>query len=310
MIRLKVEKTVFIGSKNFGLEILKKMHSLDPNSLIGVITLDDSKDARSVLEEFRKYCCLENDIELHIAKNKKAFNQIIRNLKPDRCIVACWYWLIEKEILDSVKYGLIGIHHSSLPKYRGGSPLVWQIINGEKTIGSSIFSFTEGMDSGPIWKQFFVSLNEEDSIKTILEKLETQILDWFDKNYIKFLNHEIIPHPQSKKGLSYCAQRFSFDGKIDWTKSARDINNFIRAQSHPYPGAFTHYREKKLIIWKARLVDMIYYGTPGQVARVTKEGVYVICGDSKSILLETVQREEAPMKPANKVLKSFKVRLC
>ena len=303
------ERTIFIGSKKLGLNILKKMHKLEPNSLVGAVTLNDSKDTRSGLDEFRTYC-LENDILLNIAKNKKTFNQIIHDLKPDRCIVVNWYWLIEKEILDSVKYGFIGIHHSSLPTYRGGSPLVWQIINGESIIGSSIFTFTEGMDSGPIWDKVFVNVTDEDCVKTILEKLETKILEWFNKNYLRILNHEISPQPQLKQGRSYCAQRFPFDGKIDWNKTARDIHTFIRAQSHPYPGAFTHYRKKKLIIWKAKPLDMIYHGTPGQVARVTKEGVYVICGDSKPIVLETVQLDGAPMKPAHKVLKSFKVRLC
>lgn len=301
-------RIVFIGSKNFGLNVLKKMHSIDPESLVGVITLDDSKDTRSVLEEFRNYC-IENNIRLHTATDKKMFNHIIQDLNPDLCIVTCWYWLIEKEILDSVKKGFIGIHHSPLPQYRGSSPLVWQIINGETRAGSSIFTFTENMDSGPIWYTALVTIHENDSINDILERLEHRILTWLENNYSDILSNKAKPRPQTELNISYCAQRFPFDGKIDWTKNARDIHNFIRAQSHPYPGAFTHYRNKKLIIWKARLLDMTYYGTPGQVARVTKEGVYVICGDSKPILLETVQLEGSPMKPANKVLKSFKVRL-
>lgn len=306
---MKIERVMFVGSKKLGLEVLKRMYLIDPDSLVGVITLDDSKDSRSVLEEFRNYCCIENDIGMYVPTNRRMFDSIIHDLKPDLCIVVCWYWLIKKELLDMVLYGFVGIHHSSLPEYRGGAPLVWQIINGKRYIGSSIFTFTEDMDAGPIWDKIWVTVNEEDSVKDVLGKLEGKILTWFDENYLKLLDLKIEPSPQSEDGVSYCAQRFPCDGKIDWNKGAREIYNFIRAQSDPYPGAFTYYQEEKLTILKVRPVDMVYYGTPGQVARVTKEGVYVICGDSKPILLEEVRLEDGEKKPANKVLRSFRVRL-
>lgn len=304
------ERVVFIGSKQFGLNMLKQIHAIHPDSLKGVITLDDSKDPRSVLDKFKQFCTSEN-ILITILKNKRMFNKTIQLYNPELCIVACWYWLINKETLESVKHGFIGLHHSALPQYRGGSPLVWQIINGETRIGSSIFTLKDGIDSGPIWYTAFITVYETDSIRDILERLETRILSWVKENYTALLNHEIDPYPQIEKNVSYCAQRFPKDGKIDWTKNANEIHNFIRAQSHPYPGAFTHYRDKKLIIWKTRLTKIkTYYGTPGQVAQVTNEGVSVICGDNKPIMLLDVQLEGEPLKPANKVLKSFKVRLC
>lgn len=283
------------------------MYRLNPESLKAIITIDDRKDTRTVYNDIIDFWEKHN-IRLYVVKNRNQFREAIYNLKPELCIVVCWYWLIGKEVLSFVPKGFIGIHHSLLPKYRGSSPLVWQMINGEKEVGTSIFSFTEDMDAGDIWHQEIVKITAKDYIKDALDKLENKVLNWFRKNYLNILNDKIQPFPQEHSQATYCAQRFPFDGQIDWNKSSTEIYNYIRAQSEPYPGAFTHFNGKKLTIWRARPLDVTYYGEAGQVARVSKEGVYVICGDQKPIILETVQLENDEEKPANNVIKSFKTR--
>jgi len=305
-----MNKVVFIGSKKFGLSVLEKMYSLDSESLIGVITLDDSKDDRSVLSEFQNYCD-EQNLDFYMCNNKKDFNKVIEDWKPDLCIVAGWYWIIQKEVLDSVPHGFIGVHYSGLPRYRGWAPAVWQMINGEKSIWYSVFYLSKGMDSGDLLHTDYVVNKSKDYIVDILKKLENSFLVWLDKNYLLILEDSIIAVPQNELETepTYCARRYPFDGEIDWKKPAVEIYNFIRAQSKPYPGAFTYYNGEKLTIWSVKLTSITYYGNPGQVAKVDDSGVWVVCGDNKAIILGTIQLVWKEECLAIKVLKSFTVRL-
>ncbi len=303
----KIRRVLFIGSKQLGLRILQEMHLLAPNELIGIITIDDTKDTRTKYAEFKSFAETE-ELDLYTAKNRNHSEQLIKELNPDLCFVVGWYWLIGEATLAAVPFGFIGIHNSLLPKFRGGSPLVWSMIMGERKVGFSFFSFTSGMDEGAIWVQGTVSVEDQDYISSILEKLENKTVKVLRCNYLQILNGSIKPVAQNDDQATYCAQRFPIDGNIDWRKSSGDIYNFIRAQSAPYPGAFTYFEAQEMKVWRARVFEKPYFGTPGQVARITSDEVYVICGDNRAIVLEEVEvsgrRGKAP-----DFIKSFKGRL-
>jgi len=302
----QINKVLFIGSKEVGLKCAAEMHALHPSSLAGIMTIDDRQDSRSVYEKFISFSS-SISTKLFAPKNRKDFAKMILQIKPDLCIVAGWYWLIDRDTLDAVPNGFIGFHNSLLPKYRGGSPLVWTMINGEERAGVSMFSFTEGMDEGDIWGQRSVKIEFSDYIADILLELENETISLLREKYIDILEGKIKPVKQNHNDATYCAQRFPFDGMIDWNKSSMEIYNFIRAQSEPYPGAFTFYEKQKLFIWKAHPENIAYYGTPGQVAKISDKGVYVICGDMKPIVLEIIQMEKR-RDLAHKIITSVKTR--
>src|SRR4051812_8279776 len=235
----EINRVLFIGSKPLGLSCLKTIHSLFPEKLAGVLTIEDANDSRGTYAEFVAFCS-ENDLPIYTAKNRKHSEELLQQIQPEFCLVVCWYWLISKEILDAAQYGFVGIHNSLLPKYRGSSPLVWSIINGDEEIGYSLFSFTEGMDDGDIWHQYKKKLEIADDIKTILETFEVSVIDVLKDLYPKIIRTEIKPLPQKAEEIIFCAQRNVGDGLIDWNKSAWQIFNFVRAQTNPYPGAFTY----------------------------------------------------------------------
>jgi methionyl-tRNA formyltransferase len=301
------KKVLFIGSKPLGLHCLEEVFRLAPESLIGIITIDDRDDGRNVFGEFGSFAA-KAGIELYVAKNRKDSENAIRRFGPDLCLVNGWYWIIGDDALQSVPGGFLGMHNSLLPKYRGGSPLVWTIINGEDRAGLSLFSFTSGMDEGDIWARDSVSIESEDYISDILYKLEEKAIIMLRENYLNILNDSIIPTPQDTCEVTYCCMRIPEDGLINWHGSAKQIYNFIRAQSDPYPGAFTFLDGKKLIIWRAHQVDITYYGTPGQVAKVTPDGTFIICGNNKPLILETLELENGK-EQAGKIIKSVKTRL-
>ena len=302
-----IERVAWIGSKQLGLRALRTMHELAPSKVCGAVTIDDRDDARTMYDAINDYC-RDNGIPLFVVANRRELKATLEMLKPEICVVVCWYWIVDKETLSMVSKGFLGVHNSLLPKYRGGAALSWQIMNGEQHAGYSVFSLAEDMDAGDIWQQEAVVIEETDYIADILEKLETKFTAWFTNNYHRILAEEIKPKPQDHSKATYCAQRYPFDGRINWSKSAREIYNYIRAQSEPYPGAFANYNGRKMIIWTAHLSDLTYYGTPGQVARIGQDGVYVICGDNRPIVVDTVQLEGEPKKSSIEVIKSIRVR--
>jgi methionyl-tRNA formyltransferase len=302
----KINRVLFIGSKQLGLNCLQAMVHQDKASFVGVMTLDDRADGRNTFDELNSFCN-EQNLPIYVAKNRSDSEKIIQELKPDICIVIGWYWLLSKEMLESVPHGMIGIHNSLLPKYRGGAPLIWSIINGEKEVGFSMFSFTEGMDEGDIWFQHAIALQQQDTVQSILTQIEKAAVELLEQNYTKILSGELTAKPQNHAEATYCAQRKPEDGRIDWTKDASYIFNCIRAQSAPYPGAFTVFEQNKLTIQKAELMPEIFYGTPGQVAKISGEGVVVVCGNDRAIRLLEVEYN-GQLVPAQSIIKTFQTR--
>lgn len=303
----KIERVLFIGSKQLGLRVLEEIYVLSPDSLIGILTIDDTNDTRTMFGGFQTFSS-ENEMPLHVAENRKHSEDIIRELNPDLCLVVGWYWLISERTIEDVPFGLVGIHNSSLPKFRGGSPLIWQMIANEPEIGFSFFTFTPDMDEGPIWAHGSVPVDGTDYVSDVLEKLERETLRVLRDTYPSMLRGSISPTEQNHAMATYCAQRYPNDGNIDWQMPARDVCRFVRAQSDPYPGAFTYLENREFRIWRAAVFEHQYFGTPGQVARIDGNGVYVICGDNRAIILEDVELSGKRGR-ANEFIKSIKVRL-
>jgi methionyl-tRNA formyltransferase len=301
-------RVAFLGSKRLGLRILQCLLNTDPSCEWVVVHPDDSKDGRTALDAFRAFT-EERGLNLRVVLSGSATKTVLQSLKPDIVFVCGWYWLIDNETLAEVPRGFYGIHNSLLPKYRGGSPLVWSIINGEPETGASLFRFGSGMDDGPVVHLERVTLLENDTIATVLEKLADGLLFSLPAIWRGLLDGTAVLTPQNEAEATYCGQRIAEDGRIDWARPARAVHNFIRAQVPPYPGAFTFINGKKAVFLKTEVENnRLYYGTPGQVLQRRPEGVLVACGNATTLnVLELAVDGE--LISSNKVLTSLSTRL-
>lgn len=177
--------------------------------------------------------------------------QYIKDLKPDLILVIGWYYIIPESVMSIPGKGAIGIHASLLPKYRGNAPLVWAIINGEKETGISLFYFDKGIDSGDIIDQKKIEITETDTIKEVLEKVKLNSKEILLKNIPLLKAGAAARVTQDHSKATVFPKRTPLDGEIDWSLSSQQIKDFIRAQTKPYPGAFTYINGKKIIIWDA-----------------------------------------------------------
>ena len=126
--------------------------------------------------------------------NEKSVS-VIRNWKPDLIVVSGWYHIIKEEILGIPPKGIIGLHTSLLPQYRGGAPLVWQMINGEKKAGITLFYMDHGTDTGDVIGQREVAIEEEDDIGTLYQKVGKKGIELL-QNYIPQIAENVAPRKQ------------------------------------------------------------------------------------------------------------------
>ncbi len=186
--------------------------------------------------------------------NSKFIENKIKKNKIDIILVCGFPYIFKKNIFNLPKIGSINLHGGSLPKYRGGSPLNWQIINNEKYIGVSAIKIDEGIDTGPIIIQKKFKLNLNDDINTVHIKAN-KIFPILAKNAIMKLKNKNLIKFQNKKKNTYFKQRFKKDGKIKLNKmTCLEVFNLIRSVTKPYPGAFCYDKYgKEVILFKSKM---------------------------------------------------------
>lgn len=184
-----------------------------------------------------------------------SYLQHIARWQPDLLLVLGWYYIIPSEVRTKAPLGCVGVHASLLPKYRGGAPITWAIINGETTTGVTFFYMCDGIDEGNIIAQKGFAIEDADNCATVYEKA-TQASIQILRDYLPRLAAGTTPRtPQDHSQATYFPLRRPEDGQIDWAWSAKRVRDFIRAQTKPYPGAFTYFNNKKVIIWDADVLE-------------------------------------------------------
>ena len=167
-----------------------------------------------------------------------------------------YLFLIEKDIISHPKKLIFNIHGSLLPKYRGRTPHVWAIINGEKMAGITAHTIDEGCDTGKIISQIKVPIEYNDTGANMLKKYESLYFPLIQEILEKIEGDSLELIDQNDKEATFFEKRVPSDGIIDWNLPKEQIRDWIRAQAFPYPGAFTFLEGKKITIDKVSLVDI------------------------------------------------------
>ena len=238
-------KIVYFYNGNKGSYILKKIIKLNFIDIIKIIVCDKKLIKKQTNKFLRKKYLFVKNI------NKINHKKFFYNTKPDLFIVAGYPQIFKKKIYNIPKIMTINLHGGPLPKYRGGSPLNWQIINQEKKIGISIIKVNKGIDTGDIINQKKFKFSKKDTIKTVHKKANKlfssmliKILKALDKNKVTLFK-------QKENGAKYWKQRKDSDGLLDFKKkTAKETDHFVRALTKPYPGAWIYLkkRNKKMIV--------------------------------------------------------------
>ena len=215
------------------------------------------------------------------------FFEKLNSFKPDVICVTAYGRIIPLNILELPKYGCVNVHASILPNYRGAAPINWAIINGEKTTGITTMLMDEGMDTGDILLIEEIEIGEDDTSIELSEKLSNIGAALLIETIKKGQNDEITPIKQNDDDATLAPIIKKDVGKIDWSRSAKDIRNLIRG-TQPWPGAFTSYEGKNLKIFKACIEDSPR--RPGEILTSDKDRLVIGTGN-KSLSVEELQIE-------------------
>ena len=201
-------------------------------------------------------------------------------MEPHVSIVAGFSQIFQKSLINLPTFGTINLHAGPLPKYRGGSPLNWQIINGEKYIGISLIKMNEGIDEGLILKEKSFLLKKRDDINTVHNKVNKLFPNLLASLLKEIFNKKEKQKKQIEKFARYWHQRSDIDGKINWSlMKSKQVHNLIRALTKPYNGAYTKYNNLKIRIYKSSISEKKFFGTPGRVVKIKNNNLLVICAD-------------------------------
>jgi methionyl-tRNA formyltransferase len=256
-------RIVFFGATKLGYECCERLIR-KKKEIVGIFTIPQEfkisyspdKPVKNYL--FKDFTQLGKEFKVPtviVTDKLKNYMQELKEMNPDLIVVAGWYYMIPKTIRDVAKKGCIALHASLLPKYRGNAPLVWAIINGEKDTGVTLFYLEDEVDSGDIIGQVKFPIGENESISDAIDKVREASIELLDK-YIPMIENGTSPRTkQNKSEATYFPNRTPDDGLIDWNWDAKKIRDFIRAQTKPYPGAFTIIDGKKITIWDADVID-------------------------------------------------------
>ena len=205
-------------------------------------------------------------------KNQNKISKIVAQEKIDLNILCGYPYILKKKLIRSSKFGTLNLHAGRLPKYRGGSPLNWQIINNEKKIGISVIKIDEGIDTGPIIENYNFRLLKKDNIIKLNKKVNKLFPPLLYKAIKKIKNNNSKILKKQKKG-SYFPQRNKQDSKIDWKLMSNvQISNLIKASNpNSYPAYFENLKKKKIFILKGEASNIKKKGYhPGQILNIKK----------------------------------------
>ena len=281
-------KAIFMGTPEFAIPSLEVVSKNTDLKLI--FTKEDKRNARGnkIIYSPVKQFGLDNDIEVIQPKRMKDEEVIakIKEINPDLIVVVAYGKILPKEIIDIPKYGIINVHSSLLPKYRGASPIHSAILNGDKESGVSIMYIEEGLDSGDVILKETCEITEDDTLGTLHDRLKELGAIGLEKALKLIEAGEVKAEKQDDSKATFVKPITKEQAKINWNNTKEVIFNQIRGLN-PFPGAYTHNEKNENIkIYKSEKLEKEYAGENGTVVEMTKKGPAVKVANGALRLLE------------------------
>jgi len=222
-------------------------------------------------------------------------------LAPEAMVVVGYGQIIPKVILDIPPQGIINVHASLLPKYRGAAPIQWAIARGETHTGVTTMRINQGLDTGDVLMKRETAIGPEENAVELGQRLAVAGAELLVRTLAELSS--IRPEPQDDSQATYAPILKREDGRIDWQLSAREILNRIRG-FEPWPGGYGFLHGMRLQIWSASVGE---HKLPPGTLHVENRKLYVGCGSGESIEVREVQLEGKKRMPAAAFLNGFPI---
>ena len=305
-------KVLFWGTPDFAVKSLKALIESN-HQVVGVVTQPDKPRGRGqkiqptpVKEEALKYNIPVFQPEK--IKNNQEFLETVKKLNPDISVVVAYGKILPEEIINIPKYKTINVHASLLPEYRGAAPIQRAIMEGKDKTGVCIMEIIKELDAGDVYACREVEITEDDDIISLHDKLAgegarllIEVLDKIEKG-------EIDKKPQNHEKATYAKPIEKSEGKIDFSRSAKEIFNQIRALK-VWPKAYAKFRDEEVKILDAKIVECNVNALPGEIIKADeKEGIVVKAGNG-CLLLKLIQFPNSKPITTQDAIRGYKIKV-
>ena len=265
--------------------------------IVGVVTLpgpiDPSSSGQCSFEEVAAHL----GAQLHETRDINAEETLsfVRAVDPELIFVVGWSQLVRDAFIALAREGVFGMHPTLLPRHRGRAPIPWAILAGLARTGVTLFEIVDATaDSGAIVRQAVVDISPDETATTLFDKLTVAHVELVRDSLPLLLSRSAARIRQDPRRASSWPKRAPADGIIDWETRAPYLYDWVRAQTRPYPGAFTYAGDEKVVVWSARPVELAESAPSGTIVAIRPDGPVVACGEG-GLLLEDVETQAAEL---------------
>jgi methionyl-tRNA formyltransferase len=287
-------RTVWVSFDTIGRDCLEAAAEAGAE-IVGVVTLpgpvDPNRSGQCAFDEIaaRFDAALIETRDVNAPETLNA----VRKLAPQLIFVVGWSQLVHGAFVALASEGVFGMHPTLLPRHRGRAPIPWTILSGLARTGVTLFEIVDPTaDSGAIVGQVEVAVSADETATSLFARLAAAHVTLIRELVPRLLERSAPRIPQETKRASSWPKRTPADGIIDWETRAPYLYDWVRAQTRPYPGAFTFLGDEKVIVWGARPVDLVGPAAAGTIVALQEERPVVACGEGGLLLEEVETRAE------------------
>ena len=223
----------------------------------------------------------------HTLKSDDVFEEYKR-LKPDVVVVVAYGLILPEKYLKIPKFGCVNGHASNLPRWRGAAPIQRAIEAGDTTSGSCIMIMEKGMDTGPILLSKKINIENNDTSKSLHDKLSNLTAQLLEEALYKYAKGILLPQKQEIEGIKYAHKIKKIESEIDWNLTSLEISNKVRA-FYPFPGTFTNGPNGLIKIITTQSNNDVHNQPPGTILNIGKK-IFVACGNNTTLEILEVQK--------------------
>jgi len=301
-------RILFMGSDPIAIPLLETLRDHPDVELSSILTQPDRPSGRGkkLRPNAIKAWALDHGLDIRDPEKPSEVEiEWVQDQQIELSLVMAYGHILKKKLLDTPPGGSWNFHASLLPKHRGASPIESAILAGDSETGVSLMQIIPKMDAGPVLDVERVLITEEDTSPTLREKLSQACCPLISRNLPQLLDGTANPTSQDESQVTYCSKIHKSHGQLDFTKTAQQIHQQVRAYT-PWPGSYFDLNDIRIKVAQPQVLTSPTSASPGTILQADASGLQVATSEG-TINFQQLQRPGGKMLPAADFFRGFEI---